>query len=63
MCVCNGTGIIRKEIYPGVIATDGCTCEVAKKQESTYKERREARLHLFEEMVQKVELEKQQKAS
>ncbi|MBJ8105981.1 MULTISPECIES: hypothetical protein [Bacillus cereus group] len=31
---CNNTGIIRKEIYPGVIETKGCDCEVAKQQEA-----------------------------
>ncbi len=31
MCtLCHDTGIIRKEIYPGVIETNGCNCEVAK---------------------------------
>lgn len=31
MCVlCHGTGIIRKETYPGVTLTEGCNCEVAK---------------------------------
>ena len=63
MCLCNGTGIICKEIYPGVIATDGCTCDVAKQQEATYKEHWEEWLQRFEAMVQKVELEKQQHAS
>ena len=30
MCaLCHGTGIIRKEIYSGVVLTEGCNCEVA----------------------------------
>ena len=33
MCaLCHGTGIIRKEIYSGVVLTEGCNCEVAIQQ-------------------------------
>ena len=50
MCpTCNNTGIIRKEIYPGVIETKGCDCEVAKQQEASYAERWEAWLQRFAE--------------
>ncbi|MCM3736422.1 hypothetical protein M3215_11460 [Bacillus cytotoxicus] len=48
---CNNTGIIRKETYPGVIATDGCTCEVAKQQETSYQERWNNWLNYFETVV------------
>ncbi|MEI3893143.1 MULTISPECIES: hypothetical protein [Bacillus] len=56
MCVlCHDTGIVRKETYPGVIETNGCNCEVAKRQQ--------AWLIKFESMKQELERNKQQKAS
>ncbi|PEY32693.1 hypothetical protein CN354_20645 [Bacillus cereus] len=64
MCaLCNGTGIIRKETYPGVIETNGCNCEVAIQQQETYQKRWEAWLVHFESEMQKVEAEGHQQAS
>ncbi|MBJ8015767.1 hypothetical protein JFU18_01960 [Bacillus sp. TH22] len=64
MCaLCNGTGIIRKETYPGVIETNGCNCEVAKQQQEENQKRWEAWLVRFESMKQEVERKRQQKAS
>ncbi|MEK4740467.1 hypothetical protein [Bacillus sp. FSL R9-9481] len=64
MCtLCHGTGIIRKETYPGVIETNGCNCEVAKQQQEANKQRWEAWLVRFESMKQEIERKRQQKAS
>ncbi|AXO98624.1 hypothetical protein [Bacillus anthracis] len=64
MCVlCHGTGIIRKETYPAVIETNGCNCEVAKKQQEENDKRWQAWLIKFESMKQELERSKQQKAS
>ncbi|OOR30268.1 hypothetical protein [Bacillus cereus] len=64
MCtLCNGTGIIRKETYPGVIEKNGCNCEVAKQQQEENDKRWEAWLIKFESMKQDLERKKQQKAS
>ncbi|MBK5346076.1 MULTISPECIES: hypothetical protein [Bacillus] len=64
MCaLCNGTGIIRKETYPGVIETNGCNCEVAKQQQEENQKRWEAWLVRFESMKQEVERKKQRKVS
>ncbi|MGE6344910.1 hypothetical protein ACQKIY_10150 [Bacillus mycoides] len=64
MCgLCHDTGIIRKEIYPGVIETNGCNCEVAKQQQEENQKRWEAWLVRFESMKQEVERKRQQKAS
>ena len=64
MCaICNGTGIIRKETYPGVIETNGCKCEVAKQQQEENQKRWEAWLVRFESMVQKIESDRNKKAS
>ncbi|CAM4013002.1 hypothetical protein BAMA_12445 [Bacillus manliponensis] len=64
MCqVCNNTGIIRKETYPGVIETSGCTCEVAQQQEATYWDRWNKWVDYFESKVREMELKKQQQAS
>ncbi|SCM90442.1 hypothetical protein [Bacillus mycoides] len=64
MCaLCNGTGIIRKETYPGVIETNGCNCEVAKQQQEENQKRWEAWLVRFESMKHEVERKRQQKAS
>lgn len=64
MCVlCRNTGIIRKEIYPGVIETNGCNCEVAKQQQEENDKRWQAWLIKFESMKQELERKKQQKAS
>ncbi|QWH51264.1 hypothetical protein [Bacillus mycoides] len=64
MCVlCHGTGIIRKETYPGVIETNGCNCEVAKQQQEENKKRWEVWLIKFESMKQELQRNKQQKVS
>lgn len=64
MCViCHDTGIIRKEIYSGVIETNGCNCEVAIKQQEENDKRWQAWLIKFESMKQELERSKQQKAS
>lgn len=43
MCkTCSNTGVIHKEIYPGMVMVEGCTCEVAKQQEAEFAERRKA---------------------
>ncbi|WP_243523717.1 hypothetical protein [Bacillus pseudomycoides] len=64
MCVlCNGTGIIRKETYPGVIETNGCTCEVAKQKQEVNQKRWEAWLVRFEEMAQEIESKRKKTAS
>ncbi|MED1508987.1 hypothetical protein [Bacillus proteolyticus] len=64
MCVlCHDTGIIRKEIYPGVTETNGCNCEVAINQQEENDKRWEAWLIKFESMKQELERKKQQKAS
>ncbi|MDK7539033.1 hypothetical protein OWO94_13565 [Bacillus paranthracis] len=64
MCVlCHDTGIIRKEIYSGVSLTEGCNCEVAKKQQEENDKRWQAWLIKFESMKQELERSKQQKAS
>lgn len=64
MCVlCHDTGIIRKEIYPGVTLTEGCNCEVAKQQQEENDKRWQAWLIKFESMKQELERNQQQKAS
>ncbi|MFD0768837.1 hypothetical protein ACFQZ1_07915 [Bacillus sp. CGMCC 1.60114] len=64
MCaLCNDTGIIRKETYPGVIETTGCNCEVARQQQASYQERWEEWLVRFESMKQEVKRKRQQKVS
>jgi len=64
MCaICNGTGIIRKETYPGVIETNGCKCEVAKQQQQENDRRWEAWLIKFDSMKQELQRNQQQKVS
>ncbi|PHE08012.1 hypothetical protein COF62_25820 [Bacillus toyonensis] len=64
MCaICNGTGIIRKETYPGVIETNGCKCEVAKQQQAENDKRWKAWLIKFESMKQELQWNQQQKVS
>ncbi|HHZ5402553.1 TPA: hypothetical protein ACWJ98_000350 [Bacillus cereus] len=64
MCaLCHNTGIICKEIYPGVIERNGCNCKVAIKQQAENDKRWQAWLIKFESMKQKLERSKQQKAS
>ncbi|WP_144561613.1 hypothetical protein [Bacillus mycoides] len=64
MCaLCNGTGIIRKETYPGVIETNGCNCEVAIQQQEANQKRWQAWLVRFEEMAQEIESKRKKKAS
>ncbi|MDA1772930.1 hypothetical protein PDJ95_16380 [Bacillus cereus] len=64
MCVlCRNTGIIRKEIYPGVGLTEGCNCEVAKKQQEENDKRWQAWLIKFESMKQELQRNQQQKVS
>ena len=64
MCVlCNDTGIIRKETYPGVIETNGCNCEVAKKQQAENDKRWQAWLIKFESMKQDLRQKQEQKVS
>lgn len=64
MCaLCRNTGIIRKEIYPGVGLTEGCNCEVAKQQQAENDKRWEEWLIKFESMKQELQLNKQQKVS
>ncbi|MDL2418118.1 hypothetical protein AVT_02650 [Bacillus tropicus] len=64
MCVlCHDTGIIRKETYPGVIETNGCNCEVAKRQQVENDKRWQEWLIKFESMKQELERSKQQKVS
>ncbi len=62
MCaLCHDTGIIRKEIYPGVIETNGCNCEVAKQQQEENDKRWKAYLIKFESMKQELRRKQQQK--
>ena len=64
MCaICNGTGIIRKEIYSGVALTEGCNCEVAKQQQGENDKRWKAYLIKFESMKQDLQLNQQPKVS
>ncbi|SDL58059.1 hypothetical protein SAMN04487922_1499 [Bacillus toyonensis] len=64
MCaICHGTGIIRKETYPGVTETNGCNCEVAKQQQQENDKRWEAWLIKFESMKQELQRNQQQKIS
>ncbi|WP_242230638.1 hypothetical protein [Bacillus cereus group sp. BfR-BA-01325] len=64
MCaLCRNTGIIRKEIYPGVGLTEGCNCEVAKQQQEENDKRWKAYLIKFELMKQELRRKKQQKVS
>ncbi|MGE6618532.1 hypothetical protein [Bacillus mycoides] len=64
MCkLCRNTGIMRKEIYPGVIRTNGCNCEVAKQQQEENDKRWKAYLIKFESMKQELQRNRQQKAS
>ncbi|KAB7640552.1 hypothetical protein ACVNRM_14985 [Bacillus paranthracis] len=64
MCaLCHDTGIIRKEIYPGVIETNGCNCEVAKQQQEENDKRWKAYLIKFESMKQELRRKQQQKVS
>ncbi|AFU12924.1 hypothetical protein MC28_1502 [Bacillus thuringiensis MC28] len=49
MCItCSNIGVIHKEIYPGMITIEGCTCEVAIQQEAIQKENWDAWLQKFE---------------
>ncbi|MED0990271.1 hypothetical protein [Bacillus nitratireducens] len=60
MCaLCEGTGIIRRETYPGVIETNSCNCEVAKQQQAENKKRWEAWLVRFESMKQELQRKQQ----
>ncbi|GLV61737.1 hypothetical protein Bmyc01_04070 [Bacillus mycoides] len=64
MCtLCQGTGIIRRETYPGVTETNSCNCEVAKQQQAENKKRWEAWLVRFESMKQELQRNQQQKVS
>ncbi|MGQ3740685.1 hypothetical protein [Bacillus sp. Fil] len=64
MCVlCRNTGVIRKEIYPGVTLTEGCDCEVAKQQQEENDNRWQAWLMKFESMKQELQRKQQQKVS
>ncbi|ERH98598.1 hypothetical protein BTCBT_005348 [Bacillus thuringiensis T01-328] len=55
MCaLCHDTGIIRKETYPGVIETNGCNCEVAKRQQAENDKRWQAWLIKFESMKSRI---------
>lgn len=64
MCVlCHDTGIIRKETYPGVIETNGCNCEVAKRQQAENDKRWKAYLIKFESMKQELRRKQQSKVS
>ncbi|MGH0464385.1 hypothetical protein BACERE00185_03108 [Bacillus mobilis] len=64
MCaLCRNTGIIRKEIYPGVGLTEGCNCEVAMQQQAENDKRWQAWLIKFESMKQELHRNKQQKVS
>ncbi|MGR5868136.1 hypothetical protein ACT7C2_13795 [Bacillus pacificus] len=63
MCtLCHDTGIIRKEIYPGVIETNGCNCEVAKQQQEENDKRWKAYLIKFELMKQELRRKKATKS-
>lgn len=49
MCkTCSNTGVVHKEIYPGMITIEGCNCEVAKQQEASYQEHWDAWIQKFE---------------
>ena len=62
MCaLCHGTGIIRKEIYSGVVLTEGCNCEVAIQQQEENDKRWKAYLIKFESMKQELQRNQQQK--
>lgn len=64
MCaLCHGTGIIRKEIYSGVVLTEGCNCEVAIQQQEENDKRWKAYLIKFESMKQELQRNQQQKVS
>ncbi|MED3539890.1 hypothetical protein G9298_18115 [Bacillus thuringiensis] len=64
MCTsCRNTGIIHKEIYPGVTETNGCNCEVAKQQQQENDKRWKAYLIKFELMKQELQRKQQQKVS
>ncbi|PHG00528.1 hypothetical protein COI63_26165 [Bacillus toyonensis] len=64
MCaLCRNTGIIRKQIYPGVGLTEGCNCDVAKKQQEENDKRWKAYLIKFELMKQELQRKQQQKVS
>ncbi|MED3090418.1 hypothetical protein [Bacillus toyonensis] len=64
MCVlCRNTGIIRKEIYPGVTGTNDCNCDVAKQQQEENDKRWKAYLIKFELMKQELQRKQQQKVS
>ncbi|WP_242306565.1 hypothetical protein [Bacillus cereus group sp. BfR-BA-01317] len=64
MCaLCHGTGIIRKETYPGVIETNGCNCEIAKQQQEENDKRWQAYLIKFESMKQELQRNQKQKVS
>ncbi|GCF83369.1 hypothetical protein ACYX6U_14930 [Bacillus cereus] len=64
MCVlCHGTGIIRKETYPGVTLTEGCKCEVAKQQQEGNDKRWQVWLIKFELMKHELQWNQQQKVS
>ena len=62
MCaLCHGTGIIRKEIYSGVVLTEGCNCEVAIQRQEENDKRWKAYLIKFESMKQELQRNQQQK--
>ncbi|KAB2384451.1 hypothetical protein [Bacillus toyonensis] len=64
MCeLCGNTGIIRKEIYSGIVLTEGCNCDVAKQQQEENDKRWKAYLIKFESMKQELQHNQQQKVS
>lgn len=60
---CSNTGVIHKEIYPGMVTVDGCNCDVAKQQQQENDKRWEAWLIKFESMKQELQRNQQQKVS
>ncbi|HDR8171998.1 TPA: hypothetical protein QC096_006170 [Bacillus thuringiensis] len=46
---CSNTGVVHKEIYPGMITIEGCTCEVAEQQAAMQKENWNTWIEKFEE--------------
>lgn len=64
MCaLCRNTGTIRKEIYSGVVLTEGCNCDVAKQQQEENEKRWKSYLIKFELMKQELRRKPQQKVS
>ncbi|PEJ95237.1 hypothetical protein [Bacillus wiedmannii] len=55
MCMkCSNTGVVHKEIYPGMITIGGCNCEVAEQQAATQKENWDAWIEKFEGMKRRL---------